>query len=422
VTRSHRVRILRSLATAVALTAALAACTALEPRAESTTPAAPGPSGTEPAPAGASWTFGGVDDDAIRALFAETAKELGVPGAVLLLRSPEGEVTATYGVREFGGDDPVSLDDHIRVGSNTKTMTGTVILQLAQEGALSLDDPVSEYRTDVPNGENITIAQLLAMRAGLANYTETYELNSGLDEDPQREWDPEELLAMGTALPPDFAPGEEYHYSNTNTVLLGLIAEQLEGKPLEDILAERLFEPLGLDETTFPARDSHDIPEPYARGYMYTDNVFTIGSSKLPPDLRAQIADGTLQPNDQTEQNPSWAWAAGAVISTAGDLADWVDALVDGDVLDAEMQQTRMDSLGPTGDQADAPRYGYALAEMGPFLGHTGELPGYNSFMGREPEADVTLVVWANLAPTPEGIDPATQIAKTLIEELYTRG
>jgi D-alanyl-D-alanine carboxypeptidase len=407
---------------AVAFTAALAGCTALEPRSESTTPAAPGPSGSEPAPEAAQWTFGGVDDDAIRALFAEKAEQHGVPGAVLLLRTPEGEVTETYGVREFGGEDPVTLDDHIRVGSNTKTMTGTVILQLAQEGALSLDDPVSEYRTDIPNGENITIAQLLAMRSGLANYTETYELNLGLDEDPQREWDPEELLAMGIALPPDFPPGEGYHYSNTNTVLLGLIAEQLEGMPLEDILAERIFEPLGLDETALPALDSNDLPQPYARGYMYTDNVLTLGSSKLPPDLRAQIAEGTLEPNDQTEQNPSWAWAAGAVISTAGDLADWVEALVDGDVLDAEMQQTRMESLGPTSDEPDAARYGYALAEMGPFLGHTGELPGYNSFMGREPEADVTLVVWANLAPTPEGEDPATEIAKALIGELYTRG
>ena len=361
-----------------------------------------------------------VDEEALADAVDRMAAEMHIPGAVMLLRTPEGEITHAYGVRELGGDDPVTIEDHIRVGSNTKTMTGTVILQLAQEGAIALDDPVSDYRPDVPGGENITIADMLNMRSGLFNYSETFELNLSLDERPDREWNPEELVAMGLSLPPYFEPDTGWHYSNTNTVLLGLIAEQIEGKPLHQIFRDRLFAPFGLEQTSLPASGS-DMPEPFSHGYMYTDNVFTIASSELPADLQAAAATGGLLPNDQTFANPSWTYAAGGVISTAGDLADWAEILVSGEALDASMQEERLNSLQATGDAPDSPRYGYALAEMGPFLflGHTGELPGYNSFMGHQPDTDVTLIVWSNLAPGADGKDPAVEIAKELMGLLY---
>ncbi|MDX2376448.1 beta-lactamase family protein [Microbacterium sp. LRZ72] len=394
-----------AVATLTALTIAIAGCTAAPAPDEPDGPDAP--------------TYQARETGELQEVVETMALEMGVPGAVMLLRTPDGEQTVTYGVTELGGDVPVTTDQHIRIGSNTKTMTGTVILQLAQEGALSLDDAVSTYRPEVPGGDDIAIAQLLNMRSGLFNYTETYELNAALDAEPGKAWDPEDLVAMGLALPPYFAPGEGYHYSNTNTVLLGLIAEQIEGAPLEQILAERLFEPFGLDQTLLPARDVNTLPEPFSRGYMYTDNVMTMSVAALPADLQAAAQEGSLLPNDQTLVNPSWGWAAGAGISTAEDLADWAEVLGTGAALDAETHQARLDSLEPTSDAADAPRYGYALAQLGPFLGHTGELPGYNAFMGHEPDAGVTLVVWANLAPTAAGQDPATTMARALIGELY---
>src|SRR5918997_1287398 len=95
--------------------------------------------------------------------------DLAVTGAVVLVRSPElGDWATTMGTRTWHGTEPVTLDDHVRIGSNTKTWTATVILQLVDEGRIGLDDPVSRYRPDVPNGKNITIAQLLDMRSGLA--------------------------------------------------------------------------------------------------------------------------------------------------------------------------------------------------------------------------------------------------------------
>ena len=129
-----------------------------------------------------------------------------MPGAVALVRSPAGEVSTTYGTTTVGGRVPVSLADHVRIGSITKTWTGTVILQQAQQGQLSLDDPVSKFRPEVPGGDHITIAELLNMRSGLYNYTSTRELNEIGDSNPQKVWNPDELLALAYGRSAYFQP------------------------------------------------------------------------------------------------------------------------------------------------------------------------------------------------------------------------
>lgn len=408
-----RVTLTVGASAALAFTATLSGCTTGSPSAAS-------PSASASASATDEVTKIHFDGAELTARFEELAASLMIPGAAMLVRTPDGEVAATYGVTELGGTTPVSLDDHIRIGSNTKTWTGTVILQLVQEGRIALDDPVSEYRPDVPDGDDITIEQMLNMRSGLANYTETYELNQTIDAEPQKVWDPEELVAMGLALPPYFAPDEGWHYSNTNTILLGRIAEQLDGKPLQQIFEDRLFEPLGLTNTSFPTADDSSMPEPYASGYMYTDNVFTLASAKLPPDLLAQAQDGTLLPNDQTNANPSWAWSAGSGISTIGDLATWVEALGGGGLLDDDLQEQRLQNVEPVPvPLLPDPQYGWAIAKMGQLYGHTGELPGYNSFMGHDPVNEITLVVWANVAPMADGEPPAASIAVDLMQHIY---
>ena len=228
-----------------------------------------------------------------------------VPYVVLI--SPAGEIS-TNGTATVGGRVPVSLADHVRIGSITKTWTGTVILQQAQQGKLSLDDPVSKFRPDVPDGDHITIAELLNMRSGLYNYTETRELNETGDSNPQKVWNADELLALAYSHPPYSPPGTGYHYSNTNTVLLGLIAETLDAKPLSQVFHDRLFTPLGLKDTLFPASTSSAIPDPHPQGYMYGNNVLTMGSpAAVPPEMQAAAKAGTLQPSDQTSLNPSWA-------------------------------------------------------------------------------------------------------------------
>ncbi|GLB68015.1 hypothetical protein AHIS1636_24570 [Arthrobacter mangrovi] len=226
------------------------------------------PGATEEAAAVASGTPAPITIDEGRLLqtFEGLAEDLLTPGAVMLLRTPDRQLEFTYGNRSRDDSDPVGLQDHIRIGSITKTWTGTVILQLVEEGRLKLDDPVSKFRDDVPNGEKITIEQLLNMRSGLYNYSESYELNLALDETPERVWTPEELVGIALPLPVYFPPGEDFHYSNTNTVLLGLIAEDLEDKPLEEIIQERILDRLGMDDSAFPPSETTALDAPHTQG------------------------------------------------------------------------------------------------------------------------------------------------------------
>jgi D-alanyl-D-alanine carboxypeptidase len=349
-------------------------------------------------------------------------KEHVIPGAVVLVHSRDkGDWSATFGTREIGKDVPLSTEDHFRVGSNTKTMTSTVILQLVQEGALGLDDTVSAFWPGVPNGDSITIAQLSEMRSGLYSYTFDREFNATLDREPHKAWTPEELLAIGFSHPPNFDPGETFEYSNTNTVLLGIIIEKLTEMTASDAFKERLFEPLGLKHTSLPDRTDSSIPDPHPQGYAFGTNVSTIDTCALPPAEQAAAKAGTLKPNIETYANPSWAWTAGGAISTVGDLATYVTALVGGGLLDETMQQIRLGSVRPT-DPANpgSAGYGLGIARFGPsVMGHDGQLPGFMTFMGYDPQAENTIIVATNLATVPEGEGSALVLAKAVIAELY---
>ncbi len=337
-------------------------------------------------------------------------------GVVLILSDKLGNWSATYGTNRLGGGRRVSLNDHVRIASNTKTMTGTVILQLVAEGKLRLSDPIAKYLPDVPNGQNITITQLLDMRSGLYNYSESLELNETLDQTPERVWTPAQLLAIAFARPPYFAPGAGYHYSNTNTVLLGLVIEKVTHQSLRAVFADRIFKPLGLKNTSFPAARVATIPDPHPQGYLYGTNVETRDDPALSTEKQAAAASGALQPTDMTDLSPSWIWAAGGAVSTARDLAAYVKALVGGGLLPPRLQQQRLASVVPS--TPGGAGYGLALASFGPFYGHTGEVPGFNSFMGYDPVRHITVIVWTSLVASPNGDAPAIDMAQTIIGEL----
>lgn len=360
-----------------------------------------------------------VDAGAMQKALSARAAEVLAQGAVVIVRTPKGNFTSSYGVTTYKGATPTSPELHMRIGSLTKTFTGTVILQQVQEKLLKLSDPVSMYVSGVPKGEQITIEQMLAMRSGLFNYSTTVEFNQALDDAPQRVWTQDELLAMAFKHPQSFDPGTAYEYSNTNTVLLGLIAQKVEhGKPLAAIMQDRLFTPLKLADTVFPDITVNTLAEPFAHGYQYGTNVQTL--KPLPADMQAAARNGTLAPNDQTFDNPSWGWAAGAGISTANDLVTWVQALVAGTLLNPELQAARLASVQSVNPAVPgSPGYGWGIAKFGPLYGHTGELPGYNTFMGYDPINKVTVVVWANLDPTVDGKAAANQIAMDLIGQIY---
>ena len=366
-----------------------------------------------------------INQAALQAAVDATAEELLIPGAVVILSTPQGEFTVSYGTTTLGATIPPRPDTHFRIASNTKTMTAAVIGQLAQEGRLDLGDPVSKYVAGVPDGDQITIADLLRMRSGLYNYTDAPEISVSLDRDPTKVWTPDEVLAIAFKQPPYFPPGTAFHYDNTNYALLGLIAEEREhGKPLASILRDRLFAPLGMNDTALPASTSNTIPDPYSHGYMYGSSSYALVDQDYPPDIQAAARAGTLKPNDYTSQNPSYASAAGGVISTANDLVTWMQALVGGRVFNADYQHRWLDSLQPEDpSKPHGQQYGYGISQLrfGPnaLYFHGGEMPGYNSFMGYDPTNRLTLVVWTNLTVSPDGKPTANSIMLKVLDQVY---
>jgi len=366
-----------------------------------------------------------IDQAALQTMVDTTAKELLIPGAVVLLRTPQGEFTVTYGTTFLGATSPPRADTHFRIASNTKTMTAAVIVLLAQEGKLSLDDPVSKYVPGVPNGDNITIAESLEMRSGLYNYTNDPIISATIDTDPAKVWTPAELLAIAFAHSANFPPGTAYEYNNTNYALLGLVAEKVDGKPLAQVMHNRLFGPQNMQDTQLPASTVNTIPEPYSHGYLYgSSSVALVGEPPYSPEVQAAARAGTLLPKDYTGVNHSNAAAAGGVISTADDLATWIKALVAGRVLDPAYQRRWFDSLQPEDpSKPEGQKYGYGIAQLswGPntIYFHGGETPGYNSKISYDPANDMTLIVWTNLTVSLDDQQTANTLWVKVLDHIY---
>ncbi|OKK22911.1 D-alanyl-D-alanine carboxypeptidase [Streptomyces sp. CB00455] len=366
-----------------------------------------------------------IDPAALRSAVERAVQKLMVPGAVVLLRTPQGTFRTTVGTAELGTADAPTTADHFRIASNTKTMTSALIMLLAQDGKLRLGDPVSDYVPGVPNGAGITIAQLLKMRSGLYNYTDAPEFSASLDAEPAKARTPQEMLDIAFRRPPNFAPGASYEYCNTNYVLLGLVAEKAGGRPLAEQFRDRLFTPAALAGTSLPGIHDVSLPTPYAHGYMYGGTAHAMVDEPYPAGVRAAARTGKLKPLDYTHQNPSYATAAGGVVSTADDMATWIKALVTGKVLGSAWQQQWLRS--PQAEDPAAPeaqKYGYGIAHQrftpkAAMYYHGGELPGFNSFIGHDPQNDVTLVIWTNLTVSLDAKATAIALLPTVLNQVY---
>lgn len=366
-----------------------------------------------------------IDTAALQAALDRGAAALTVPGAVVVIRTPQGEFHAVTGTAELGTRTPPDPGMHFRIASNTKTLTGALIMLLAQDGALSLDDPVSRYVPEVPHGDNITVAQLLSMRSGLYNYTSDPHLATQLDADPAAVRTPQQMLEIVVGHPSEFSPGAAYEYNNTNFLLLGLIAERVGGAPLAQQFGRRLFTPVGLSQTSLPSPEDTALPAPFSHGYMFGGSRFALADDPYPTALADAARAGTVAPTDYTHQNPSYATAAGGAISTADDLATWIRALVSGEVFDADTQQRWLAS--PQAEDPadpDGKKYGYGIAyqRFGPHAAmyyHGGEMPGFNALMGHDPDNDVTLVIWTNSTLSPDGQTTANALLPAMLDEIY---
>jgi D-alanyl-D-alanine carboxypeptidase len=366
-----------------------------------------------------------ISQVALQAMVDATARKLLIPGAVVLLRTPQGDFTAAYGTTELGTASVPTAETYFRIASNTKTMTAAVIVQLAQEGKLKFSDAVSGYVTGVPNGSHITIAELLDMRSGLYNFLDDPVLSKSADRDMTRVWTPAELLAIAFAHPPNFPPDAKYEYNNTNYVLLGLIIEKVDHKTLAQAMHDRLFEPLGLQHTELPPSSVNAMPTPYSHGYLYgSASVAFFGEPPYSDAVKAEARAGTLKPTDFTMLNHSFAWAAGGAISNADDCATWIQALVSGRVFDPEYQQLWLNSLRPEDPKKpDGQAYGYGIIRLrwgtNAMYYHGGETAGYNSFIGYDPATKVTLIVWTNLTLDLDQIPTANALMLKVLDQIY---
>ncbi|MFI1153320.1 serine hydrolase domain-containing protein [Streptomyces sp. NPDC020817] len=307
------------------------------------------------------------------AAITEVMKQTGMPGLNIGLWMPgRGVYEKSFGIADRQTGAPMKAGLHSRIGSVTKTFTVTGLLQLVDRGEVGLDDPISRYVSGVPGGNSITLRQLADMRSGLFDYTTDKKWLDGLRADPHRTYTPRQLVDVAFGHPPNFKPGAKWEYSNTNTVLLGMLVEKASGQSLADYLREHVFAPLKLNATSLPGDSA--MPDPHAHGY--TD--FT--------------PKGTVA--DATNWNPSWAWAAGAVISDLDDLHAWAPALADGRLLTPKTQAERLRTL-PIG-AAPGASYGLGILDFNGWLGHNGELPGYETIAAQLPAEKATLVVLVN--------------------------
>jgi len=330
------------------------------------------------------------------AAIAAKVREMGIPGAVVSLSIPgRVEYTSAVGVGDTATGAPMDVAGHTRIGSLTKTFTGTAVLQLVDQGRIRLTDPISMYVEGVPSGERITLDMLGRMRSGLFDYSQDdafqqryyAEVPTGPDAFPAT---PRELVDVAFRHPLDFPPGSDYEYSNTNAVLLGLVVERVSGQSLADYFEQHIFTPLGLAQTIYPPNGL--MPDPFAHGYTSPDDDVV----------------------DSTYWNPSWADAAGRIVSDLHDMKIWASALGRGTLLRPETQAQRI----PGQDGDPGLTYGFAIFDSHGWIGHNGDIPGYSTVSVYLPEQDASLVVFAN-SDVPENINTTGRIA-TAVTSIVT--
>ena len=323
-------------------------------------------------------------------------KELQVPGAIVFVDLPgQGSWVTTLGTSNLQTGTPMNLHSYMRVGSITKTWTATIILQLVDRGRIHLDDPISAYLSGVPNGTHISIRELLNMTSGLFSYGDDQNFEQAFYTQRQRNWTPQALLEAAFHHPPYFAPGTGWHYSNTNYILLGLLIERITHLPMAMAYQQFIFEPLGMRESSFPQPTSTALPDPHPQGYS------------------RQTLDSSVA--DATNWNPSWTWTAGEGISTLHDLKIWVKALATGTLLH---QQTQEERLGWVTVSPKA-KYGLGIFNAGGVLGHDGDIPGFQSFIGYQPQKGATVIVLTTIDYSPDlKLAPANELEKVIQKEL----
>ena len=289
----------------------------------------------------------------------------GFPAALTAVRDKDGNtIGAAAGVGNLETGEAPPLDGEVRVGSNTKTFVAVVILQLVQEGKITLDEPIETYLPGLLHGEGIdgakiTVRQLLQHTSGLPEYTDTVPGETDIFQIRDNYYSTRDLLDVALSKPAAFEPGSQFKYTNTNYIVLTLLAEKVTHRPLAEQITQRIIEPLGLSHTYYPGPGEEDIRGTHPHGYHRNSSA--------------------EEWKDITRMDPSWAGGAGAMISTPSELGTFIQATFNGTLL----TQDSIAEMKKTVDTGQ-PNHGYGLGIFsmplscgGEAWGHNGGLPGY---------------------------------------------
>jgi D-alanyl-D-alanine carboxypeptidase len=305
------------------------------------------------------------------------------PGLILLVDTPDGRYLNAAGVGSLEDGTPMRVDDRVEIGSITKSFTVVLLMQLQEEGVLSLDDRLAAWLPDlaprVPHGDEMTLRQLANHTSGI--WSAVWAIVDEPTEDPNRwarAYSPEEVVQYAIDHgEPYFPPGEGWYYSDTGYFLLGLVAEEAAGSSLDELYRERIFEPLGLETAAL-------IPGVPQEG--------EIAEGYWPKE------DGTWV--NTTDWNLSLGWAAGAMAMTAEDLLAYSKALSAGELFQNPDSLTEMQTFIPDGFEGMMP-YGLGLIDFGTvavpgYWGHGGQTPGFQTGWFTNPDAGITVIGLSN--------------------------
>lgn len=315
--------------------------------------------------------------DAMKAATDSVVKNTKVPGVVALVVDHKRGIDWLYaaGVSNTETRAPMDVTHTFRIASCTKTFTITVLLQLVDEGKISLNDKLSKYFPEYPSSDSITVLMLSNMTSGISDYFDDERWQSAFVATPLRVRNPGELADMSFSHPLEFSPGTQFKYSNINTIIVGMIIEHITGNTIENEITNRIMKPLGLTRSGFMTSGCA-LPGNHGRGYDFEDLGMT---------------------GDMTEAaDVSNSWAAGAVYSTPRDLQKYIEFLVKGGLLSDSLQDRRLNS--DFNKMNSLQSYGIGISKLASYYGHNGVIWGYLTSMWYSPEKDCTVIIYYNLS------------------------
>lgn len=321
----------------------------------------------------------GYSGNASLAEFLTQQYDADGPAVVLVVDDGQRQETAVIGYASLEDHTPVQITDRFRIGSVTKTFVGVIFVQLADEGVLSLDDPISQWLPEsvwgqIENGDTATIRQLLSMSSGIFDYLSSDAFWDRVAENPTYGWTPEEVITFAYDEPATFEAGAGFEYSNSNYILLELIVQEATGNDLATALRTRILDPLNLEQTYLEHAET--LPNGHIAGYDYIDED--------------EELDNALTLNDGTGMGD------GGLISTASDLATFMRAIYNGELVSEAGYDAQYDMV----DSGDGEGYGlgvsYAETSCGEQWGHDGSTAGFVSTVWYDVETDIVVVAMTN--------------------------